>query len=1232
MKTMKRIITVILSLTIIISMCSVSAFAATDTYKQSLINAGFPESYASRLAQLHELHPNWVFEPVKVTELNSAFTFDYVVGKETENPKTNLVTTSSWAPSPWNTLGQANYTPYYESSNTTLYDSGWRQASKAAVKYFMDPRNFLNEIEIFMFESLEYNSDVHTVDRVQTALANTFMGGSNMCDNDITYSQHIWNCGVKYGVSPVALAARLRSEQGGGGSPLVLGTLGTTLVNYYNNKPDYDGNDPIWGDVKKTDVFDVNELKSYDGYYNFFNIGACGTGRFAIYLNGAREAVAGGWDTKAAAIEGGSQKYADKYVKDRQATVYFQKFNVDPRSSRALWGQYMQNIAAPVTESRTSYNTYKSAGIIDKAFKFLIPVYGGMPSTPCPDPAGGNSYYSPSITTTGTPDTPETPDKPTDDSNVSYKVRCGLFSVRSNADNLSANLKAAGFDNYIDIENGQYAVYSGVYSVKANADARVAAIKAAGFDACIITVGGTTAPTSYTATSSVAGGSGTVKFSNGSTSISATSGSTVSFTATPATGYKVTKVMVNSTALSVLSSGAAATYSFSMPAQATTVSVTFGKISYKATAKVAGGSGTVTFSNGSTSMNGTVGDTMKFTATPASGYRVSKVTVNGTALSVTNSGKTATYSFSMPAKTTAVEVTFAKLYKATATIASGSGTVTFSNGATSMSATSGTTMKFTATPASGYRVSKVTVNGTALSVTNSGKTATYSFSMPAKTTAVEVTFAKLYKATATIGSGSGTATFSNGSTSISAISGTTIKLTATPATGYKVTKVTVNGTAQTILNSGAASTYSFKMPAKTTAVNVTFGKISYKATASVASGSGTVKFSNGSTSMSATSGTTMKFTATPASGYRVSKVTVDGKALSILNSGKTATYSYKMPASKSAVSVTFAKLYTATATASGGSGSVLFSNNATSITAIGGSKIMFTAIPGTGYKVSKITVNGTAQTILDGGTTATYTISMPAKTTSVVVTFAKEYKATASVASGSGKVKFSNGSTSMNAIGGTTMKFTVTPATGYKVTKVTVNGTAQTILNSGATATYSFKMPAKNTTVSVTFGKISYKATATVAGGSGTVKFSNGSTSMNATMDTTMKFTVTPASGYKVSKVTINGTAQTILKDGATATYSFKMPAKTTTVSVTFEKVASTTTMYRVRCGVFSVKSNADNYSASLKAAGFDNFIECENGEYKVYAGSYSVKANAEAQVAKIKAAGFDAIIVTVTV
>lgn len=77
------------------------------------------------------------------------------------------------------------------------------------------------------------------------------------------------------------------------------------------------------------------------------------------------------------------------------------------------------------------------------------------------------------------------------------------------------------------------------------------------------------------------------------------------------------------------------------------------------------------------------------------------------------------------------------------------------------------------------------------------------------------------------------------------------------------------------------------------------------------------------------------------------------------------------------------------------------------------------------------------------------------------------------------------------------------------------------------------------------------------------------------------------------------------------------------------EQAPAKGTLYRVQCGAFSVKANADKLAAQLKAKGFDTYIVVIGSLYKVQTGAYSVKANADAQLKKVKAAGFDAFITT---
>ena len=165
----------------------------------------------------------------------------------------------------------------------------------------------------------------------------------------------------------------------------------------------------VWGktytrDAPATAAVVAKGAAHYNGYYNFFNIGAYGLGLFEIRYNAWREATSeetrrkylGPWKTQARAIEGGAKLIRERYVASCRHTRYLQKFSVAKEAGEFRWKQYMQNIAAPLVEARNVGKAYKEAGEIDTPFRFIIPVYVGLPAEPCPDPAAGRSVYSPS--------------------------------------------------------------------------------------------------------------------------------------------------------------------------------------------------------------------------------------------------------------------------------------------------------------------------------------------------------------------------------------------------------------------------------------------------------------------------------------------------------------------------------------------------------------------------------------------------------------------------------------------------------------------------------------------------------------------------------------------------------------------------------------------------------------------------------------------------------------------
>lgn len=340
-----------------------------DEYYAELRAKGFPDSYAVRLADLHISRPTWTFEPILITKLNSTYTWDYVFTQEYSGhgEDNNLINSSS------------DYSAYHKNTSNE-YDSGKTPCNAATVRYFMDPRNFMTEERIFMFQDLAYVPGTYSEAVVNAAFAGTFMENAVIPDpgNTLTYAQYLLQIGEKHGVSPTFLAARLRQEKGvdGNTKPLLNGSCGNTLWSYYSNGTN---GAPSSG-------YSYSYFMKFNGYYNYFNIDAMGNGYFNIYHNAMLEAYNASWDTHKEALDGGAAKVRTKYIDDYQNTSYFQKFNVDPRSSRNFWGQYMQTIYAVTSEGTTVYNASNTNGLLDSPFNFLIPVFDGMSSTPYPNP------------------------------------------------------------------------------------------------------------------------------------------------------------------------------------------------------------------------------------------------------------------------------------------------------------------------------------------------------------------------------------------------------------------------------------------------------------------------------------------------------------------------------------------------------------------------------------------------------------------------------------------------------------------------------------------------------------------------------------------------------------------------------------------------------------------------------------------------------------------------------
>lgn len=302
----------------------------------------FPESYGSGLWLLHSLHPNYIFTPY-----NTGLNFYTVLDNEDSGSRS---------------LANMYSHPLWVDSSSVEYDGGgWKAATSEVVRYFLDPRNYLDQEHIFTFELLSFDENVQTVEGVKAMISGTFMD-----TDEYDYAQIIYEAGRNAGVSPYLLASRIIQEMGSAGqSALCTGTL-----------------------------------EGYEGYYNFYNIGSTPDTSVenGALINGAKYAKWGSdpdsetitedeaalllpWDSVEDAIKGGALWIAQSYISIGQDTLYFQKFDVINNNDGLYYHQYAQNISMAYTEAERYFSSYADCNMLDGTLEFVIPVYTSMPDT-----------------------------------------------------------------------------------------------------------------------------------------------------------------------------------------------------------------------------------------------------------------------------------------------------------------------------------------------------------------------------------------------------------------------------------------------------------------------------------------------------------------------------------------------------------------------------------------------------------------------------------------------------------------------------------------------------------------------------------------------------------------------------------------------------------------------------------------------------------------------------------
>lgn len=332
-------------------------------FEQEMLSRGFSESYLPYLKALHEKHPNWNFKAVKTN-----IDFEKAVTNENYG-SISLVDGSDESL-------RSKEAPYYQNGVYMEIEPGWYVASRETVSYYLDPRNFLSEEYIFMFEDVKYNSSIHTEDAVRGVTRGTFLDTEE-------YLNILMKTARTNNVSPVYLASRIRQEKGSTDSISTTGAAFTFTVD--NNCLNNLSTSKPWERLNS-----CGNGETYSGIYNYFNIGAYASYmspqiRGLIWANGGFDASITSygrpWNSKEKAIMGGAEYIVGAYVNSGQNTLYYQKFNVSPEATYPHYThQYMANIRAAASEAYSTYKSYRDNNLLNNNYEFLIPVYDNMPN------------------------------------------------------------------------------------------------------------------------------------------------------------------------------------------------------------------------------------------------------------------------------------------------------------------------------------------------------------------------------------------------------------------------------------------------------------------------------------------------------------------------------------------------------------------------------------------------------------------------------------------------------------------------------------------------------------------------------------------------------------------------------------------------------------------------------------------------------------------------------------
>ena len=321
------LLVILLIIGLIVVMVIESQKQKYEEYNGKNLNESKYPGYKELIDQLQEEHPNWTF-----TLFYTKLDWEEVIENEGHHDNTeyplNLIPDSSAYPEDWKC----------EIDRDRTFDNGtWLCASDKAIKYQMDPRNILNDENIFQFAELQYVEGAQTEEGIKEITEGSFLEGDSI-------SEALIEAGKNANLDPYFIASRLIQEQGRDGTVLSRGC---------------EYNDTV--------------------VYNPFNISARGNSQEEIIQNAAEYAYEQGWDSLEKALIGGVEFLKEGYINVGQNTLYLQKFDVVKQDDSLYSHQYMQNLLAPQSEAINMKEIYEVSDTVDAGLNFIVPLYENMP-------------------------------------------------------------------------------------------------------------------------------------------------------------------------------------------------------------------------------------------------------------------------------------------------------------------------------------------------------------------------------------------------------------------------------------------------------------------------------------------------------------------------------------------------------------------------------------------------------------------------------------------------------------------------------------------------------------------------------------------------------------------------------------------------------------------------------------------------------------------------------------